>query len=345
VDEALRTTFVNARMARLLGYSESEMLGQPFESFLVDEDRPDHDERVKQWLRGESAIYERRYRLKSGDSIWTITSATPLMGPEGRFQGGFVMISDISGLKQKEAELLKARTVAESAARLRARFLDIAAHELRTPVTAFSLLLDLTQKQLERKTRPVELATVLRLRAQADRLSRLVVDLLDVTRLERDALSLKREPSDMAALISECLEDVRLRAPERQLSFDEPQEPVEVSVDRARIYQVLSNLLDNAIRHTPDGTPVDVTLAASHGRVRVSVRDHGGGIAKELREELFSPFSRRASDQEGRFGGLGLGLYICKGIVTLHGGTIGVESDEVSGTTFFFELPTGGSNE
>jgi PAS domain S-box-containing protein len=339
VDERLRTTFVNARMAELLGRSESEMLGQPVRSFLFEEDFPDLEQRVARWRRGESEIYERRYRLKNGDSIWTITSATPLMSPQGQFQGGFAMVSDISGLKQKEEELLNARAAAESAARLRARFLDIAAHELRTPLSAFSLLLDLTYRQLEHHGRPVQLSTVQRLQRQADRLSRLVADLLDVSRLERGALSLRCEPTDMVSLISECLDDFRLRAPRRPLSFFKPDGPVESSLDRARIHQVLSNLLDNAIKYTPDTTPIEVTVEQARRRLRVSVKDFGGGICKELQEALFSPFARGCSDHEGRFGGMGLGLYICRSIVELHGGTIGVSSKEGAGSTFSFELP------
>lgn len=341
VDEHLRTTFVNARMAKLLDCSESEILGEPIEAFLFDEDLPDLRERTARWRRGESEIYERRYRLKNGDSIWTITSGTPLMSAEGQFQGGFAMVSDISGLKQKEAELLKARTAAESAARLRARFLDIAAHELRTPVTAFSLLLELTQRKLEQRGGTVEVSTVQRLRGQAERLSRLVVDLLDVSRLERGGLSLRREPTDMVHLVFECLEDFRLRAPDRLLSFFKPERPISSSVDQARIHQVLANLLDNTIKYTPDTTPVEVRVEETGHGLRVSVRDFGGGICKELQEELFSPFTRGASDQEGRASGLGLGLYICRGIVELHGGTIGVSSKEGSGSTFSFELPVG----
>jgi signal transduction histidine kinase len=145
----------------------------------------------------------------------------------------------------------------------------------------------------------------------------------------------------MVSLISECLEDFRLRAPRRPLSFVRPDGSIESSLDRARIHQVLSNLLDNAIKYTPDATPIEVTVEQSRRRLRVSVRDFGGGICEELQEALFAPFARGGSDQEGRFGGMGLGLYICRSIVELHGGTIGVVSKEGAGSTFSFELPVG----
>jgi PAS domain S-box-containing protein len=341
VDERLRTTFVNARMAELLGRSESEMIGQPVGRFLFEEDLQDLEERTAKWRRGESDVFERRYRRKNGEAIWTITSATPLMSREGLFQGGFAMVSDISGLKQKEEELVNARAAAESAARLRARFLDIAAHELRTPLSAFSLLLELTQRQLEQHGRPVQMSTVQRLRRQADRLTRLVADLLDVSRLDRGALSLRCEPTDMVDLTSECLEDFRLRAPRRPLSFIKPERPIVISLDRARIHQVLSNLLDNAITYTPEGTPIEVTVEPARHRLRVSVKDFGAGISEQVQRELFTPFARGGSDHEGRFGGMGLGLYICRSIVELHGGTIGVSSKEGAGSTFSFELPVG----
>jgi signal transduction histidine kinase len=200
-------------------------------------------------------------------------------------------------------------------------------------------LLEHTQRQIEEHGRPVEMSTVKRLQRQAARLSGLVVDLLDMSRLERDALSLRREATDIVSLISDCLDDFRLRAPNRPLSFLKPEGPVEISIDRARIHQVLSNLLDNAIKYTPDGTPIDIALERARDRVRVSVKDFGGGVRKELQEELFSPFARGDADKGLHSGGLGLGLFICRSIVELHGGTIRLSSKEGCGSTFTFELP------
>jgi signal transduction histidine kinase len=102
---------------------------------------------------------------------------------------------------------------------------------------------------------------------------------------------------------------------------------------------VLSNLLENALKYTPEDRPVQVTVEPLRNRVRVSVIDHGEGISKEQQADLFKPFTRGRTDREERVSGLGLGLSVCRGIVELHGGTIGVVSELGAGSTFYFELP------
>jgi signal transduction histidine kinase len=103
--------------------------------------------------------------------------------------------------------------------------------------------------------------------------------------------------------------------------------------------QVLSNLLDNAVKYTPEETPIEIQIAQRSGTVRVSVLDQGPGIPKDQQETLFSPFTRGDSKDTLRSSGLGLGLSVCRALMELHGGTIGVESEEGHGSTFFFELP------
>jgi PAS domain S-box-containing protein len=236
------------------------------------------------------------------------------------------------------AYLQSAREVAEKATLMKSRFLDVAAHELRTPVTAFSLLLQLTQKQLA-KGIPVEVSILTRLKIQGDRISRLVVDLLDVSRLERGVMTLDRKPTNIVSLIHECLEDFKLRKSNRNLIFSEPKNPIELNIDPIRIYQVISNLLDNASKYTPENTSIEVIIETKHNIVRVSVKDYGPGILAKHQAELFSPFSRLSDELTDKSGGLGLGLFICRSIIELHGGKIGLNSEVGLGSTFYFELP------
>ena len=247
-------------------------------------------------------------------------------------------MQDITDSKRVELALIEAKETAENAMSIKSRFLDIAAHELRTPVSAFSLLLQFTQMQLE-KGHPVDMDTLVRLRAQANRISQLVVDLLDVSRLERGALNLRRESSNLVSIISECVNEFELRAPTRRITFYKPEQNIEINIDRVRIYQVISNLLDNIIKYTPDKSPVEVVIDMKPELIRVSVKDHGPGIAEREQMALFNPFGRGTGGQEEQVAGLGLGLYICRGIIELHGGTIGVKSKLGVGSTFFFDLP------
>jgi signal transduction histidine kinase len=240
--------------------------------------------------------------------------------------------------RRRNADLHKAKEAAEKISKMRSQFLDIAAHELRTPVTTFSMLLQYSERQLQ-KGHPVEPSTLVRLRSQAARLSRLVADLFEVARLDHGSLVLNLEPTNLSSLILECLNEVRIREPERQVIFEEPPDVIELGMDRARIMQVLSNLLDNAVKYADPTVAIEVKVDVKCDFVRISVIDQSPGISKEQLKVLFEPLTRGTSNQVEQSSGLGLGLFISRGIVELHGGTIGVESVEGVGSTFYFDLP------
>jgi signal transduction histidine kinase len=234
--------------------------------------------------------------------------------------------------------LAEAKRVAERATDLKSRFLDIAAHELRTPVTSFSLLLQFTEKKLA-KGQPVDMDTLHRLKIQGDRISHLVIDLLDVSRLERGVLSMKPEMVNTNDLIQTCRDDFVLRTDGRQVTYNKPQEVIQGMMDPVRIYQVISNLLENAAKYTPEHNPIEISLSKKDKQICVSVTDHGPGIPKHQQEDLFTIFSRGSTELTERSGGLGLGLFICRSIVELHGGKISVTSIQGVGSTFTFVLP------
>lgn len=251
----------------------------------------------------------------------------------------------------REAELLlseAAREAARETARETARekdlierkikFLDIAAHELRNPITSLSLLLELGEKQIK-KGQPLSPDILNRLRLPVDRLVRLVVDLVDMSKLERGLLSLLPEKTNMASLISGCVEEFQLRAPERRFIENKPDDQtIEINLDPVRIGQVLANFLDNAIKYASDGD-IEVILEVMPSVIRVSVTDHGPGISEDEQSLLFTAFARGSSNATIRAGGLGLGLSVCKGIMDLHQGAIGVRSKVGHGSTFYFDLP------
>jgi signal transduction histidine kinase len=199
-------------------------------------------------------------------------------------------------------------------------------------------LLQLTQKQLA-DGYPVKAEALDRLSAQVKRLSRLVVDLLEVSRLERGMLILKPEAHDIGHLVNEVIANFTLQFPNRVFRLIGNGRRVEAEFDSVRIYEVISNLLDNALKYTPENTPIELLFADDEKSVRVAVRDFGSGISKERQKLLFSPFERGASNETERHAGLGLGLYICRKIVELHGGAIRLESALGQGSTFTIEIP------
>src|SRR5579884_383964 len=243
-------------------------------------------------------------------------------------------------LREALAAERAAREAAESALRLRDEFLSIAAHELKTPITSLSGQAQLLLRRLERdgQLEPERLAQALgMIRGQSDKLARLLGRLLDVSRLEAGKLMLERQPTDLAVLVAQVVAEARARGDLHPISLTAPPSLM-ADVDPLRLEQVLTNLLDNAVKYSPDGGPIEVVLARRDATtVELSVRDHGLGIPPERRGQIFERFYQaHAGDHRS---GLGLGLYVSRQIVELHGGEIGVESPSDGGTRFTMRLP------
>ncbi len=222
-----------------------------------------------------------------------------------------------------------ARAASES--RLR-RFLADASHELRTPLTSirgYAEIFDMGARE-----RPEDLATAMRhIREEADRMKLLVDDLLLLARLDRER-PLEMAATDVVRVIGRAVTAGRAAAPDHPISMDTPAEAV-VSGDAHRLRQVVDNLLANAVRHSPEGAPVEVQVVSGPGGVTVEVGDHGPGVPSEDRERIFEPFYRADTSRARSTGGAGLGLAIVAAIARAHGGTVGVEPnvDGASGTT------------
>lgn len=282
--------------------------------------------------------------------VYTLYSEKPDLFPEEEVSLLLEVASDIayaiSNLREKkqrimaEKALKAAKEEAEIANRLKSQFLDIAAHELRTPITAFSLLVQNGIKVIKSGA-SIDLATCERISTQIDRLSSLVDDLLNTSLLERGIMVMRFSPTDLSALISESLIHIKVEAPNRKLIFTHPNQPVKASVDPIRIQQVITNLIDNALKYSPENKPVEIVLGDTPSTITVSVTDLGLGIPKDQQAALFSRFFRIQSNETIRHPGLGLGLFICRSIVELHGGKIGFKSEANEGSTFYFELPKG----
>jgi signal transduction histidine kinase len=234
-----------------------------------------------------------------------------------------------------------ARAAAEAEVRLREDFLSTAAHELKTPLTTVKITAQLLSRRLEQPTPEVEKLSGL-LHGQIGRLEELVSDLLDVSRIQQGRLQLQRERVDLAALAAEVVaqfEHAPERRPAHRLVVD-TRGPVLGYWDRARLEQVLTNLISNALKYAPDGGTVRVEVRSKRARAALAVHDEGVGIDPIERDDLFQPFSRGASDS-ARAGGTGLGLYIARTVVEQHGGWISVDSTPGRGSSFSVSLPWG----
>ncbi len=236
-----------------------------------------------------------------------------------------------------------ARAEAEEAVRARDQFLSIAAHELKTPVTALKgtaqlLLRRQARGQLDadRLTRALAILEI-----SADRLAHLTDDLLDVSRIRTGQLPLDPQAIDLVALVREGLSRASERLSTYQRLVLEVRDPIApVWADAGRVEQVLTNLLDNALKYAPGDGIVAVTVQADGDGVVTEIRDNGIGLPPGAAETIFTPFGRAANAVGGGVPGMGLGLFICRNIVERHDGWIRAESDgEGRGTTVAFWLP------
>ncbi len=228
----------------------------------------------------------------------------------------------------------------QEAVHIRDQFLSIASHELKTPLTSllgYARLLQSTTEDTalsERARRGVRIIA-----EQSDRLNQLICALLDISRIRMGRLSIEQKPVDLVALTRRVVQETQIVLERHTLQLQASDEELIVEGDTLRIEQVLQNLIQNAIKYSPRGGPVHVQLERQQEGIRLLVIDQGIGIPPEALSQMFQPFYRAPSVEHQQISGIGIGLYVVKEIVTLHGGSVDVESQENEGSTFIVWLP------
>jgi len=328
---------INDWFVHLLGYSKDELLSESFNwSQLVP---PGNQEALGQVMKnilstGAMPPSEGEYLCKDGSRVPILAAAT-LLDRERHLMLGVIL--DIS--EQKAAE------------RRKQEFLSMVSHELRTPLTSIMGLIELALMQIELRPRslPPEaeglLGQIEKMLKRADRQveieTRLVEELLEVTRLEMRKFELSLQPENLVAIVQETVANQQQAARTRHIELVlPPDELVPVIADAGRVGQVLINYLANALKYAPVDQPVSVRLEVEASSARVSVRDQGIGLTPEQQHRVWERFYQVAAPgHQGPDGGLGLGLAIAKAIVEQHHGQVGVESAPGQGSTFWFTLP------
>ncbi len=251
---------------------------------------------------------------------------------DGRVEpGALVVLQDVSALKEAE--------------RLKDEFIAIAAHELRNPMAAIKgyaqMLTGRRARGAGQELAEWQLEALETIDSSTTRLVELTDDLLDVTRLQAGRLELRQAPIDLVALARRVAKRLQITAPAHTLEVSADSDAVVANVDAQRIEQVLGNLLNNAIKYSPDGGAIAIAVHAcvERGVAEVSIRDQGIGIPVAQQARMFSRFARADNARQRGIGGTGLGLYLCRELVERHGGRIWFESVEGQGTMFYVNLP------
>jgi Amt family ammonium transporter len=230
---------------------------------------------------------------------------------------------------------------AEEADRIKNDFISTVSHELRTPLTSINASLGLMADGVAGEL-PSESRELVRIaRENSDRLVRLITDILDIDRIESGRLEYDLRAIEIGKLLEQTIEAHRAFAGEQMvlLVLNDEAAGARVRADADRLVQVVTNLLSNALKFSPEGAPVEVSTARREGMIRVSVRDQGPGLPPSFHDLVFEKFTQADTSDRRRLGGTGLGLSICRAIIEDLGGRIDFETGAGAGTTFFFDLP------
>ena len=275
-------------------------------------------------LRGETVDgMELLYHdLQGGSDVWGICSAVPLKDESGRIVGSVVATRDITALKEAE--------------RQREEYIRAISHDLRNPLTGILGNAQIIQRYADRPAVVRRSAEIIVTAAR--RMSAMLRDLVDSARLEAGQMGLNVSPVDLRQLVIGLKGQLAEPADAERIQVETPEDLPRVAADPDRLERILANLLSNALKYSPPGSPVVVAATAREDGVVTSVSDQGPGIAPEELPRLFERYYRAREARE-RQEGLGLGLYIAKELVEAHGGRIWVESQVGEGSTFSFSLP------
>ncbi|MBE9068517.1 response regulator [Leptolyngbya cf. ectocarpi LEGE 11479] len=303
----------------------------------------DHDYCLKTHTTAfeEHRTFELEYRLRRADGQyrWVLSRGVPRFRANGSFAGYIGTCIDISDRHEVE--------------KLKDEFISVVNHELRTPLTSILGSLDLLASGVL-NTKPEKGQRMLQIAAKnADRLVRLINDMLDIERIESGKMTLNRQVCDGGELMTTAADEIRTLATQAGIQLAVTPLPVKIWADSDRIIQVFTNLLSNAIKFSPQGATVELTatlqdshptssdtsLPVSAQQVQFQVRDHGRGIPLDKLKTIFGRFQQVDASDSRKRGGTGLGLAVCRSIVQHHGGGIWVESIPDQGSTFFVSLP------
>jgi PAS domain S-box-containing protein len=353
IAEEFPVEYVSENVERVFGYAAADLCSGavPFMSIVHPADRARILAEFAEVLASHREHSTYMYRLQSPDGAvrWVESNAHILreeVGPPRYVEAILVDITERKRAEEERTQLLlreqAARAEVESARaldRLKTTFVSAVSHDLRTPLTSIKGYAEFLEDEIGGPLTETQREYIMQIVKSGLRLEHLVDDLLDFARLEAGTFTLTVEPAGLTATIAEILDSFRPQAQSARLSLEAelPDQPIALPMDKARIERVLSNLINNAIKFTPEGGRIVVRAREEGGWVRCEVADTGIGIAPEDMPKLFQRFVQL---EPGRpKGGTGLGLSISKAIVEAHGGRIGAESRPGNGSTFWFMLP------
>jgi PAS domain S-box-containing protein len=320
----------------LMGHSKDEVIGKHLSMLLPPERFHELEEmRAKVEISGALRDIDVRAKKKDGGIIYLSLSVSPIREVEGKTVGFLRVAKDVTEKKRYERRL-------KELDKMKSDFVSNVSHELRTPLTSIKGSVDNMLDGLTGSLNEKQVRYLTRIKSNTDRLSRLINDLLDLSRIESGRVEIRSTTLSLAALAEEVAEQLKSLATEKliQIEVPSPDPNLTVWADRDKVTQVLMNLIGNAVKFTPQNGKVTVTVKKNDDDyVQISVDDTGPGILAEDRNKIFSKFYQVDNIEKEKPKGSGLGLAISKALVEMQGGKIWVESEVGKGSKFYFTLP------
>jgi PAS domain S-box-containing protein len=333
-------TGVNQAVVKMHGYnSKDEIIGRHGNELIAEKDR----EKAKLYLnetleKGVIRSTELSLVRKDGSEFPAEFSTAAIKDAAGNPIGIIVVISDITPRIQATAEHQKIVEYRELD-RLKTNLLSTVSHELRTPLASikgYASMLMLYAHKLDKKQKTESIQAIDR---ATDRLTELIDHLLDMSRLDAGLLRLTLQPVKPREIIVAAVEEAELRSPKYKFRTEIQGRLPAISADGRRLRQIIDNILDNAVKYSPEDTEISLQVLVKPEELLISVADQGRGIPEAEYQKIFERMYRIEQRLKNDPGGLGLGLSLCKALVEAHGGRIWVESVMNKGSTFYFTIP------
>lgn len=322
VDLDGKVVLSNRTFEEVFGYKMPDIGGKPIEEILTDS----RARKINIAFISENALgrtHECLAERSDGEEVPVEVSFREVETLDGKRLIGLIL--DITD--RHEVELMKAQ------------FVQMVSHDLRTPLTSVQSYLDLLGQGVYGKLSDSGTQKLTSLNKSVDRLVNMIRDLLDIERWESGHLRISVSDINLSEIIEPSLEAVNAHREVKKVTINAPNENLQIKGDSERLVQVVINLLHNAIKFSPEGSSVDLTAKREKDYVEIEVKDHGQGIPEDQLKAIFERFKQVSETDSTVKKGTGLGLAISKAIVEAHGGTIGVRSEEGKGSTFWFKLP------
>lgn len=318
----------NRSAAELLGYTPGELVGRPVFDLYADTEAGKTKARgvFQRFIAGEEIHYEElEMRRADGSQLWVSLSLRPVRDEKGRVVSSRSMVTDITEHKKLD--------------QLKDEFLGLVSHELRSPLTVITGAVNTALTEVERLS-PEETRQLLEdASLEADLLSHLLGNLMELSRVQADRLFLHADLISIRKTIQNTVDEMKRQSSTHKFIVDLPKNLPPVYADELRAERILRNLIENAVKYSPRGGEIRVSARPEDGEMVIGVSDQGIGIPPSEQARLFEPFERLGESRPDGVGGVGLGLLVCRRLVEAHGGRIWVESEPGKGSTFSFTLP------